>query len=156
MRAPVRMRQTRRVVRRQLAIVAVKDFEHRIELAFSYLITVAFLARLDQIRHGAQALADDTFTVGELRQLGPEGNLWRKFGHRLNGRCRRPKRQAADAGDRTRGNEGLSSAVSCHAFRTRPFVRCELHPGLSRASFHRITIGEPPCPPEFGTFPASL
>jgi hypothetical protein len=38
----------------------VKDFEHRIEPAFSYLITIAFIARLNQLFHHTEALADDT------------------------------------------------------------------------------------------------
>jgi hypothetical protein len=59
----------------------VKDFEHRIEPAFFDLITVAFVARLNQLFHNAKALADDTLPFRELRQLRPKGNFRRKFGN---------------------------------------------------------------------------
>jgi hypothetical protein len=38
----------------------VKDFEHRIEPTFFYLITVAFVARLNKVFHNSEALTDDT------------------------------------------------------------------------------------------------
>src|SRR6202051_1260806 len=43
-------------------LLRVKDFEHRIELAFFYLITVAFITRLNQVLDNAQALTDDTLS----------------------------------------------------------------------------------------------
>ncbi len=39
----------------------VKNFEYRIELAFFYLITVAFITRFNQVFDNTKALADDTF-----------------------------------------------------------------------------------------------
>jgi hypothetical protein len=36
----------------------VKDFEHRIDPAFSHLITVALVATLNQISKNSQALTD--------------------------------------------------------------------------------------------------
>src|SRR5580704_8116630 len=39
-----------------------KDFEHRIEPALLYLITGAFVARLNQLFHNTEALADDTLS----------------------------------------------------------------------------------------------
>jgi hypothetical protein len=38
----------------------MKDFEHRIELAFFYLITIAFVARLNKVFHDGETLANDT------------------------------------------------------------------------------------------------
>jgi hypothetical protein len=49
-----------RVRRGQLSTTPVKDFEHRIEPAFFYLITVAFVARLNKVFHNSEALTDDT------------------------------------------------------------------------------------------------
>ena len=43
-------------------ITAVKNFEHRIDPAFFYLISIAFVARLNQICNDAQALADDSLS----------------------------------------------------------------------------------------------
>jgi hypothetical protein len=40
----------------------MKDFEHRIEPAFFYLITVAIVPRLNQVSHNAEALADDALS----------------------------------------------------------------------------------------------
>jgi hypothetical protein len=41
----------------------MKDFENQIEPALFYLVTVAFIARLNQLRHNAQTLANDTLAV---------------------------------------------------------------------------------------------
>ena len=40
----------------------MKDFEHRIELAFFYLITVAFIPRFNQVFDNTETLADDTLS----------------------------------------------------------------------------------------------
>lgn len=52
-----------RVCRSQLPTTPVKDFEHRIELAFFYLITVAFIMRLNQVFDNTEPPADDTLAL---------------------------------------------------------------------------------------------
>jgi hypothetical protein len=41
----------------------MEDLEHRIELAIFYLITVAFVARLNKVFHNSEALADDALPL---------------------------------------------------------------------------------------------
>jgi hypothetical protein len=40
----------------------LKNLKDPIELALFYLVAVAFIARLNQILHNAEALADDTLS----------------------------------------------------------------------------------------------
>ena len=51
------------VRRCQLPATPVKAFENRIELAFFYLITVAFITRLNEVFDDAEPLADDTLSL---------------------------------------------------------------------------------------------
>src|SRR5258708_34896191 len=76
-----------RVCRCQLPATPLKDYKHRIELAYFHQITVAFIARLSQVLHNTKALANDTLLLCELSQLRPKGDFGREFRNGPNRRC---------------------------------------------------------------------
>jgi hypothetical protein len=44
----------------------MKDFSNGVELAFFYLITVAVIARLNQIFDNPESLAENALSLGEM------------------------------------------------------------------------------------------
>src|ERR1700761_8423420 len=117
----------------------MKDLDDLVDPSLSYLISIATAARLKQMFHYAEALAEDGLSFRELRQLGPERNLWRELYNRRKCRCHGPERQAANSCDRARRYEGLSTGKGrnsagsqLHEFSTmspaadvKPSCRCE-------------------------------
>ncbi len=72
------------------------------ELTFFYPITVALVARFNQVFDNREPLADHALTFRQLRRLGPSRDFWREFRDRTHCRDNRDERQATDSGNSAR------------------------------------------------------
>jgi hypothetical protein len=88
------------------AVAVMEEIEDDVEAAGPYFIAVTGGATLDVMVDEVEALGDELFVGGELRELRPERKVRGGFGYRGDGRGDGGEGKATDTGDGASGHEG--------------------------------------------------